>query len=114
MLQLVTEQQLYAEALRLFAAHSPQYKVRRAGARRTRTSLTPAPRLAGSERRVRRAPGGAAAGGAGRPVAMAMRGAGQSPAGVHQQLQLEERHLCGPGAGTAARPAGSAGQGPGR
>lgn len=68
----------------------------------------------GSELCLRRAPGGAATGGAGGPVAMAMRRASQRPAGVRQQLQLEKRHLCGAADPSTARPVSSAGQRPGR
>lgn len=137
-LQLVKEQKLYSEALRLYAADKAQYKVQ------TQIQLllintdhqppNSSPEVTdvhllikldfdlryftlwplGSELRLCWAPGGAATGRAGWAVAMAMWRASQRPAGVCQQLQLEKRHLCRSANATAARPVSSAGQRPGR
>lgn len=68
----------------------------------------------GSELRLCPAPGGAATGGAGRPVAMEMRRANQRPAGIRWQLQLEKCHLCGAANASTTGPVSSAGQRLGR
>lgn len=144
-LQLVKEQKLYSEALRLYTADSPHCKVQTHTQLRSFTqkelkllsdsstylhylmsdieckhtatsvklyklNLWPL----GFELCLRRAPGGAATGGAGRPVALAMRRASQRPAGVRQQPQLEKRHLCGAANPSTTWPASSAGQRPSR
>lgn len=116
-LQLVREQRLYAEALRLYEGDGPHCKVLNKHARlcprESESKPAPSP-PAGSQLCLRRTPRGATPGGAGGPVAMAMRGVARRPAGVCEQLQLEERRMRGPADPPPARTLGAAGQRPGR